>query len=234
MKRINASPKVISIGLVLFVILFVFFTYAFLHEMGHAIIGLLLGQSLTEINVSFWNFGAHVGMTGGRLTQNQLAIQSAAGVSLPLLIWGIFISLVPRKANFSLEILKLISSMAVVNTLLAWIVLPIFFINGNAPSDDVTNFLRYSQMSPLLLIFIAIILYVGTWIFFLSKINGLRNEFMLFRMANLEMVIAEARTTISVMASVMIIALVLVVALNTLASRNSLNKFAPPQDFEPI
>jgi len=57
---------------------------------------------------------------------------------------------------------------------------------------------------------------------------------MLFRTANLEMVIAEARTTISIMASVMIVALVLVVALNTLASPNSLDKFSPPQDFEPI
>jgi hypothetical protein len=234
MKLIRNSSTLILICWSSFIALFVFFLYAFLHEAGHAIIGLLLGQALTEFNVSFWNFGAHVGMAGDELTQTQLAIRSAAGATLPLLIWVIFLSLVPRKTNFFLETLKLISSMAVVNTLLAWIVLPVFFINGKAPSDDVTNFLRYSQMPPLLLIFTAIILYLGGWIFFLSKIDGLRNEFMLFRTANLEMVIAEARTTISVMASVMIIALVLVVALNTSASRNSLNKFSPPQDFEPV
>jgi hypothetical protein len=85
--KIFSSSTLILICWSSFIVLFVFFLYAFLHEAGHAIIGLLLRQSLTEFNISFWNFGAHVGMAGGELTKIQLAIRSAAGATLPLLIW---------------------------------------------------------------------------------------------------------------------------------------------------
>ena len=131
MKQIKKNSTFFTLSvLLLVVLLFVFFLYTFLHESGHALAGWLFGQSLTEFNISFWDLSAHVGLTGGELTQPQLAVQAAAGVSLPLLIWTIFISLVPRKANFALETLKLVSSMAVVNTLLAWIVLPFYLFSG--------------------------------------------------------------------------------------------------------
>jgi hypothetical protein len=234
MNRSNTSSKLILIGLILFIVLFVFFLYTFLHEAGHALAGWFYGQSLTEFNVSFWNFEAHVGMVGGALTRSQLALRSAAGTILPILFWTIFISVIPRKANFLLETLKLISSMAVVNTLLTWIVLPILFIFAKAPSDDVTNFLRYSQMPPLLLVFIASSLYVGGWILFLSKIDGLRNEFMLFRTTKRDVLLAGARQTLPGIAGILTVCLVVVFTLNTSASKNFLNKFSPPQDFEPV
>jgi hypothetical protein len=64
--------------------------------------GALFGQSLTEFDVSFWDLSAHVGMVGGALTEFQLAVQAVAGAGLPLIVWEIFISLVPRKASFTL------------------------------------------------------------------------------------------------------------------------------------
>jgi hypothetical protein len=234
MKQTKTSSILLLIVLILFVVLFVFLLYTFLHEGGHAIIGLLFGQSLTEFNVNFWDFSAHVGMMGGQLTQSQLAVQAMAGASLPLLIWALFISRVPRKASFTLEALKLIASMAVVNTLLAWIILPILFLLGKAPSDDVINFLRYSQMPPLLLVYTSIILYIGGWILFLSKIDGLRNELLLFSTTAHEQLVAGTRTPISVMASVMVFCVISVFTLNSLADKNSLNKFSPPQGFVPV
>ena len=81
MKPTRNSSAAILVALILFVALFVFFIYTFLHESGHAIIGLLSGQSLTEFNVNFWDFSAHVGMAGGKLTQAQLACKSAAGAA---------------------------------------------------------------------------------------------------------------------------------------------------------
>jgi hypothetical protein len=173
-------------------------------------------------------------MVGGTLTRSQLALRSAAGTILPIFFWTIFISVTPRKASFLLETLKLISSMAVLNTLLTWIVLPILFLFGKAPSDDVTNFLRYSQMPPLLLLFIASSLYVGGWMLFLSKIDGLRNEFMLFRTTNPDVLLAGARQIIPGIAGIMTVCLIIVFTLNTSASKNLLNKFSPPQDFEPV
>ena len=234
MNRTNTSSKTILIGLILFIVLFVFFLYTFLHEAGHVLAGWFYGQSLTEFNVSFWNFEAHVGMVGGALTRSQLAFRSAAGTILPILFWTIFISFTPRKASFLLETLKLISSMAVVNTLLTWIVLPILFSFGKAPSDDVTNFLRYSQMPPVLLVLIASCLYVGGWILFLSKIDGLRNEFMLFRTTNPDVLLAGAPQTVPGIVDIMMVCLMIVFTLNTSASKNLLTKFSPPQDFEPV
>lgn len=232
MEQTKSNSRFVLITLTLFVALFVFFTYTFLHEGGHALAGLLFGQSLTEFDVSFWDLSAHVGMVGGELTRTQLAVQAAAGAGLPLIVWVIFISLVPRKSNFTLEALKLVSSMAVVNTLLVWIVLPILFMLQSAPPDDVTNFLRYSQIPPLLLTFTAFILYAGGWVLFLSKIDGLRNELILFSITDRERLTAGAQKTVAVLASIMVICVVTVFALNGFVGENPLNKFSPPQGFD--
>jgi hypothetical protein len=234
MKQTKTLSILLLIVLILFVALFVFFIYTFLHEGGHALAGLLFGQALTEFDVSFWDFSAHVGMVGAELTDSQLAVQAMAGAGLPFLIWAIFISLMPRKTSFTLEALKLVSSMAVVNTLLAWIILPILFLLGKAPSDDVTNFLRYSQMPPLLLTFTAFILYVSGWILFLSKIDGLRNELLLFSTTDRNTLTVDTRRTIPIMTSIMVSLVILVFTFNASANKNSLNKFTPPQDFVPV
>jgi hypothetical protein len=230
-KNPIAIPGQILIGL--FVLLFVFFHYTFLHEAGHTLVGLIFGQSLTEFDISFWDLSAHVDLAGADLTQTQLAIRSAAGASLPLLIWAIFISLVPRKGNFTLETLKLTSSMLVINTLLVWIILPVLFIVGKAPSDDVTNFLIFSQMRPLFLSLIAITLYTGGWVLFLSKTNGLRNEFLMFSTAESGQLKYGTRM-ISTMAGIMMFCAILAIAINASAAKNPSARFSPPQDFVPI
>lgn len=220
--------------MILFVTLFVFFIYTFLHEAGHVLTGWLFGQSLTEFDASFWDLSAHVSLSGGELTQMQLAIQSAAGVLLPLVIWAIFISLVPRKGSFILETLKLISSMVVVNTLLAWIVLPILFLSGRAPSDDVTNFLNYSKMPPLLLSFTALVLYANCWMFFLSRIDGFRNELLMFSTTEMNNLDGGTRTTIGIMTGIMAVCAILVATLNIQAAGNSSDRFSPPQGFAKV
>jgi len=232
MKQTKNSHSVLILAtLTLFIFIFVFFLYTFLHEAGHALAGWLFGQSLTEFDVSFWDMSAHVGLAGGDLTQSQLAIQSAAGTLLPLLTWAIFISLVARKGSFILEELKLLSSMLVVNTLLTWILIPMLFILGKAPSDDVTNFLTYSQMPPLLLSSLAILLYMGGWMLFLSKIYGFRDELRMFRTKDDKILKEGIRRTIPVMAGIIAFCVILVFALGNSAAKNSSSKFLPPQNF---
>ena len=234
MQSQTFSSHIRLIFIHLFVVLFVFFTYTFLHESGHAIVGFMLGQSLTEFNINFWDLSAHVGMAGGELTASQLAVQAMAGGTLPLLVWATFISLVPRKASFVSEALKLISSLAVLNTLLAWIILPVLYVIGMAPpSDDVTHFLHYSQMPPLLLTFIVIMIYISGWAYFLSKIDGLRNEFLLLQVPGRETVTSGIRNIIP-MIGIMAFCLVLVFVLNGIAINNPLSKFSPPSDFESV
>ncbi len=230
----NHSAILLFIALVLFVVLFVFFVYAFLHEAGHALAGAFWGQSLMDFNISFWDLSAHVRMVGGDLTQAQLAVQAVAGAVLPLLIWALFIKMVPRKGGFTLEVLKLLSSMVVVNTLLAWIILPILFLIRKAPSDDVTNLLRYSQMPPLLLTFIALISYAGGWVLFLSKIDGLRNELLLFKDIDREKTIVGTPKAISVMTVMMAFCLLFVFGLSAAAKGNALHELAPSHDFARI
>jgi hypothetical protein len=235
MNRTKTYPStLIIITLTLFIFVFVFFLYTFLHEAGHALAGWFYGQSLTEFDASFWDLSAHVRLSGGRLTQIQLAVQSAAGMLLPLVVWTLFIGLVPRKGSFILETLKLISSMVVVNTLLAWIFLPVLFLSGKAPADDVTNFLNYSQMPPLLLSFTALVLYSNCWMFFLSRIDGFRNELLMFSTVNVNRLDGEMRKTIGIMAGIMAICAALVFALNIQADGNLPGRFSPPQDFAKV
>ena len=214
--------------------MFVFFIYTFLHESGHALTGALFGQSLTEFDVSFWDLSAHVGMVGDALTESQLAVQAVAGAGIPLIVWAVFISLVPRKASFILEALKFISSMAVVNTLLVWIVLPILFMIQSAPPDDVTNFLRHSQMPPMLLTITASVLYTGGWILFLSKIDGLLNELLLFSITERNQLTAGIWKTILAMVSIMTLCVISAIALNTSADKHLIDSFSPPKDFVPV
>jgi hypothetical protein len=227
----NPASMFNIILLILFVTIFVFFLYTFLHEAGHALAGWFFGQSLTEFDASFWDLSAHVRMTGGTMTQLQLAIQSAAGVLLPLLVWAIFISMTARKGSFILETLKLISSMVVVNTLLAWIILPVLFLLGRAPSDDVTNFLNYSQMPPLLLSFTALVLYANCWMFFLSRIDGFRNELLMFSTTEINKLDGVTRKIIGIMTGIMAACFFLTFALNIQAAGNPTGRFSPPYGF---
>jgi hypothetical protein len=220
--------------LILFLFLFVFFMYTFLHESGHAIAGVLFGQSLTEFSVSFWDFSAHVGMAGGDLSETQLAIQAASGAGLPFLMWASFLSCVPRRANFTLEVLKLISSLTVISTLLVWIVLPVLFILGEAPSDDVTHFLVSSHIHPLVVTFTACVLYAAGWAFFLARINGLQSEFLLFRGATREDLTAGMRRGIAVMGSIAASCIALTLTLNHLSPTNSLDEFTPPPGYASV
>jgi hypothetical protein len=232
MQTRTSSTHFRFILLVLFVVLFVFFIYTFLHEAGHALIGLLFGATLTEFNVNFWDFSAHVDMIGGELTRAQAAIQSVAGVSLPLLIWMLFISFVPRSPSFSLRVLRLLSSMMVLNTLLAWIIIPVLYVYRSAPaSDDVTHFLQSSGIPPLLLTLLAITLYLLGWTYFLSRIERGKNEFLVFRTIDRETMMSGRRRTIPVMTGILTFGVICAILLNNSAAKNLLIKFSPPQDF---
>jgi hypothetical protein len=227
----NSAVAVPSILLLLFLLAFVLFIYAFLHEGGHALAGILFGQSLTDFTIDLLKWDAHVGMAGG-LTSPQEAVQSVAGTVLPLLVWFVFTGLVPRKAVFSLEVLKLISAMLVLNTLLPWIFIPVLYLSGNAPpSDDVTRFLRYSQMSPWLLMFSALLIYIRGWAFFLSRIDGLRNEFFLFRTLDRETLTAGARRVLTVIGSILVLVLLSTAVLSRVAGQNPRDRLSVPAGF---
>ncbi len=215
-------------ALLVFTLCFALVVYTFVHEAGHAIVGILFDQALTAFKVNFLTLSAHVGLVG-ELTQDQHALQSVAGTGLPLAIWLIFISCVPRRSAFAVELLKCIATIAVLSTLLAWIVLPVLYRLGQAPIDDVSNFLRYSRMEPGLLSLTALVIYIAGWIWFVSRIQGVRSEIALVGTADGQVVYAGLRLPLALMTGILIVCSGLIVVLS-----NTLNPLAPPQGFQPV
>jgi hypothetical protein len=224
----SRATRVTVTALLVFTLCFVLVVYTLLHEAGHAIVGMLLGQTLTALKVNFLTLSAHVGLVG-ELTQAQRAVQSTAGATLPLMIWLIFISCTPRRSTFLVELLKCIATVTVMSTLLAWIVLPLLYRVGQAPIDDVSNFLGYSRLEPLLLSLMALVIYIGGWLWFFRRIQGVRSEIALFSTTDRDVVHTGLRRSLTLMTGILIGCSSVIVILS-----NALNPFAPPQGFQPV
>ncbi len=168
----KTSPYVQALILV-FLFVFTLLFYTFTHESGHAIVGLLSGGKITSFNVSFWDLSAHVGIQG-ELSDLQRLVMGAAGISLPVLVWVVFILLVPRIGNPVLEWLKALLTLIVLGSLLAWIVIPFLYMAGQTPADDSTSFLSLSGSPPLLVSGAALLVFCGGWALFLGRAGGAR------------------------------------------------------------
>jgi hypothetical protein len=143
-------------------------------------------------------------------------------------------SLVPRNTSFTVGALKLISSITVINTLVPWMVIPVLFLYGNAPSDDVTHFLRYSQIPPLSVMLAALILYIGGCLLLVAKTDGIRNQVLLFRDVAPEALKIGTRRSIPLMTGVMVLCVILAFVFNTSAVNSSLDRFSAPEGFVPV
>ena len=223
----------VKLFLLLFLALFVALLYTTLHEGGHALVGLASGQTLTEFNVNFFDLSAHVNLLG-ELTFAQRALQAAAGVSLPLLVWVLFIYGVPRRAGLAVELLKCVASLVTLSTLLAWIILPFFYASGSAPSDDSINFLSFTGLPPLILSAVALGLYAGGWAVFLARIRGLRDEIRFIKAADLAVERPDLRRSLLVMGSVLVLDLALVLAAGLASGANPAQPIIVPAAYRPV
>lgn len=153
-----------SIIFILF--LFVIFTYTVVHELGHGLAGLAFGGKITRFNVNFFNLDAAVGLSGN-FSSLQHAVISAAGVGCTLLAALAVLLLIPRRANWILQMLKLFTAACVLGTLLVWIFFPVFVFFGKAPgSDDAINFLNYTGFHPLAVSLAAVLIFAGgIWLY---------------------------------------------------------------------
>jgi hypothetical protein len=167
--------------LLLLIALAVLTGYTFLHEAGHALAGLAFSGRLTEFSLNFLDLSAHAGLAG-EFTPDQEAAINAAGVSLPLLAWLVLMLALPREGGFSLQWAKLFASLGTLNTLLAWVVLPLLYLNGTAPAfDDVTQFIRHSGLPPLAVACGSLAAYALGWALFARRAGDLRPAFSLLR-----------------------------------------------------
>jgi hypothetical protein len=87
-------------------------------------------------------------------------------------------------------------------------------------------------MPPLLLMFTAIIVYMGGWILFLLRIDGLRKEFLLFRTADYQALAAGIRMIVLVMTGLLTVGAIFAFLLNNSTGEKPLvDTFSPPRGF---
>lgn len=160
-------------GLLIFFLLVILSLYTLLHEGGHALMGLLFGGKITNFSANFLNLSAHVGIDG-QFTRAQNALISVAGVSLPLLLVMLYLLASPKPEEPVLGWFQLILFMGTVNSLLAWIAIPVLVLLGQTPSDDSYNFLKTTGLHPLIVTGAALLIYLGCWVAYLRRSGGFR------------------------------------------------------------
>ncbi len=184
-KSLHGKSLAIAVGLILALFFLMLTLYTFLHEGGHALLGLLFGGRVHTFSVNFFNLSAHVGMDGS-FSSLQQALISTAGVSLPVLLCMLFILLVPGRGEPVISWFTVAFFMASVNALLAWVVIPVLALLGQTPSDDSYNFLNVTRLPPLLVSGAALAVYLACWVLFLRKMGGAQAIVRLFRNPDLE------------------------------------------------
>jgi len=188
-----------------FFLLLVLLLYTFAHEGGHALMGLLFGGRVTSFSVNFFNLSAHVGLEGD-FTPAQNAIISAAGVSLPYLLCMALILGTPKKADPVLEWFRLLAFMGTVNSLLAWVVIPILVSNGATIGDDSANFLGYTHFSPWLISGTTLLVYLMGWAAYLSRAGGLRGLISRLRSRGIDLSLPDSRRSLRNLAAIGVVA----------------------------
>lgn len=192
--------------------------YTFLHESGHALLGLLFGGQLTSFSIRFWDVTAHVGIDG-HFSAAQGSMVAAAGAGLPLFVLVILLARVPTATSASLGFVRIVASLTVLSSLLPWLVIPFLYLAGQAPGDDVTNFLRLSRLPPLSVAAGALTLYVGGWAYFFSRVGGMRTAWRNWRCSLSELRSAASLRDVKVMAGMCMAVVVVAVAANTYLQR---------------
>lgn len=164
------------IVLSIFIILYV---YTFIHESGHALIGIISGGRIDEFVVGF---NAHVRIIGAHYNNITLPLEQAFGVLLPIIL-ALFLALAYNekiKSEFY-HLLNFLFYTGTMATLTAWIIIPILYFYGTAPvNDDVTKFIRYSNLDFWWVSLFAIMLiitlgYIG------FKVKKIHRRFFLFK-----------------------------------------------------
>lgn len=221
-----------KIALLLFITLFIVFLYTFLHEAGHAVVAILSGGMITNFSINFWHISAHVDVIGV-LSPAQTIVNNLAGAGLPLLVWLLFMAAVPKRANLALESIKVVGTLVFLNTLLAWIVLPLFFWAGHTPSDDIVNFLKNSGLHPLGVTVAALFAYIGGWFLFTTKIDGVSREIDLFHNRDEPvMTLAVRNTALSVIGLFALLGFLAFSANGYRLTAPRSDPFLPPQGYQ--
>ena len=131
--------------------------YTFLHEFGHALVGVASGGKITAFKLGI---GAYVRIEGASYNSFSLPFMNAFGAVFPYLCILIAISFYHKIAvNNFMQMLLFLVSISISFSLLPWVVIPFLYPKGKAPlNDDVTKFMMNSHLSPWVVSLTAIVL----------------------------------------------------------------------------
>lgn len=134
------------------------FLYIILHEGGHTLVAIFCGADI----VDFAFFSAHVSWTGGEFNTFTLSLADAAGVGLPVLVSVVYILFYSKEnQNIFYRTFSFIFSIVPFYSLLAWMILPVMYVNGQMPSDDVIHFIEHSGINPWIICVAAAAFFAG-------------------------------------------------------------------------
>lgn len=158
-------------------VFWVMILYTFLHEGGHALAIMLGGGTLDSFSMDFITFTAHVSNSG--LVQPPWnIINTAAGALLPVLVMLLVFLIFPRPKTAFAGLLSRVASFCVLGSLLPWVVIPFFYLIGNAPAgDDVTHFLISSGCLPILLSAVAMQVIIATFLMLRLRLGSFIQPF---------------------------------------------------------
>jgi hypothetical protein len=217
------------LAIILPLMVFSVLLYTFLHESGHALFGVLFGGRLTSFDINFLTISAHAGISG-EFSTTQRAVIAAAGVSLPLVLWALMPVVLPPRRNPLVEWFTILFSVGVVNSLLAFIIIPVLHLFGRAPGDDATNFLRITGFPPLLVTLAALLIYTGAWILFFKRLGGWRNLLVFIKEDQfIDLKITGQRKTVIVFLGMAV--LILAASLGLDAAIGKAGRFAIPAGY---
>ena len=155
-------------------VIIVIFSYIILHEAGHCLVAVFCGAKITQFSI----LGAHMSYVGGEFNTITYALLHAAGTLLPVVVSFVFMAFY-RKGykNVFYRIFSTMFSLLPFFSLIAWILVPILYLLGEAPeNDDVTKFINALGLNPWIVSVAAIVLFMSG-ILFAWKIKIILNYY---------------------------------------------------------
>ncbi len=109
--------------------------YILLHEFGHMIVMLSVGATITNFSI----FTSHVSAVGGDYTNLSNICMDANGALFPLFISYVYTLLYKKDSTKSFyRIFSYVVTLMPIVSMLAWVILPFVYLQGNAPSSPRT------------------------------------------------------------------------------------------------
>lgn len=162
------KSKIKLICLIVITLISTSIMYIGTHELGHCLIAVLSGATITDISI----INGSMSYIGGHFNNITLALLHIAGVTFPVIVC-LFLLYAKREASFIYNLFVVVfcfNSIMSVGALQAWVIVPLLSIYSTASaSDDVINFINVLGIHPMLISVIAIVFIIEFIVIILKR-----------------------------------------------------------------